>query len=304
MSSGELAFIEWLTRQSMASPSVPLGIGDDCAVVRIGGHDVLVTTDMLLNGTHFDTARHSPEQIGHKSMACSLSDIAAMAGRPIAAVVAVGLPRGFGLEFAQRVYRGMTLVADRFACPIVGGDTTSWTEPLSVCVTMLGECPDGRTPIRRNGAQVGDRICVTGPLGGSILRTHLEFEPRIELADALARTCRLHALMDISDGLAIDLFRICQASAVGAIVEESRVCQVISPAAEALSAQDGVTPLHHALNDGEDFELLVVMPDQAIPHELEMHLFPVGRIVDAGFRLHRTDGTVIPLEPQGYEHTL
>lgn len=304
MSDNELAFIEWLGRVNTASTSVPVGIGDDCAVLRVGDQEILITTDMLLDGTHFDSQRHTPEQIGHKSMACSLSDIAAMAGRPIGAVVAVGLTQGRGIDFAERMFRGMKEVADRFACPIVGGDTTSWTEPTSVCVTMLGRCPAGRRPILRSGAKTGDSIYVTGTLGGSLLGRHMCFEPRIELADRLAGRYAIHAMMDISDGLAIDLWRICEASGVGAVLDESLIERVVSNDARRLSSEDGISPIDHALNDGEDFELLVVMSRQPITEELSDALLPVGEIITSGFQLRRSDGRLSPLEPRGYEHRL
>jgi thiamine-monophosphate kinase len=304
MTNGELVFIEWLRGRNPAPPSIPVGIGDDCAVLRVGDHDVLMTTDILLDGTHFDSRQHSPEQIGRKSVACSLSDIAAMAGRPVGAVVGVALRSGCGIEFAQRMFDGMKAIADQYRCPIVGGDTTSWSQPAAVCVTMLGQCPPGRAPVLRSGAKVGDTIYVTGPLGGSLLGRHLTFEPRIELADEIAGRLDLHAMMDISDGLAIDLWRVCRASGVGAILDERQVENVISDDARRLSAGDGISPLDHALHDGEDFELLVVMPEQVISAELSGSLHAVGRIAETGFVLRRLDEAVAPLEPRGYEHKL
>jgi len=306
MGDGEWAFIEWVRQRTGTEtfPSVTLGVGDDCAAIRFGDGQVLITTDMLLDGTHFDSRHHRPEQIGRKAMACSLSDLAAMAARPLGALVAVALKTGGGMEYAQRLFNGMKEIADRFACPIVGGDTTGWPAPAAVCVTMLGECPRGRPPIRRSGAQVQDLIYVTGPLGGSILGRHLTFEPRIELADRLADRLKLHALMDISDGLAIDLWRICLASGVGALLDESLLESVISEDARGLSAKDGVSPLDHALHDGEDFELLVVMPEQEVPSELTESLRVVGRIVPEDLHLRRTNGRIEPIEPRGYEHSL
>jgi len=284
--------------------SVPIGIGDDCAAIRVGDQDLLITTDMLLDGTHFDSVHHAPEQIGRKAMACSLSDLAAMAARPSGAVVAVGLTEGRGIDYAKRMFEGMRQVADRFGCPVVGGDTTSWSNPAAVCVTMFGACPEGRSPIRRGGAKPGDVIYVSGPLGGSILGHHLTFEPRIDLACRLAERCQVHAMMDISDGLAIDLSRICEASGVGAVLDETGLSAATSGAARKLSKADGIELLQHVLNDGEDFELLVTMPGEALPEDLSVCLIRVGRIVESGLHLRRRDGTESPLRPGGYEHRL
>lgn len=302
MSNGENAFLDWLARQDSPADFVSIGIGDDCAAVRIGNEELLVTTDMLLDGVHFDSEQHTPEQIGRKAIACSLSDLAAMAARPVAAVIAAGATRGRGMDYAKRIYAGARQIAEAYACPIIGGDTTSWPRPMSICVTMLGQCPEGRTPIRRNGARPGDAIYVTGPLGGSILGKHLSFEPRIELADRLAQCCELHAMMDISDGLAIDLSRICKASGVGAVLEESLLETAISDAARELSARDGIPALHHTLHDGEDFELLVIVPEHAFDTDIPEEVIRVGDIAESGLHLRLPDGTSIRIVPAGYEH--
>ncbi len=299
----EDAFLVWLAERNGASPSTPIGIGDDCASFLVADREVLVTTDMLLDGTHFDSAEHTPEQIGRKAVACSLSDIAAMAARPLGCVVAVGLTRGRGIAYAQRMVAGARDIAERYACPVVGGDTTSWTESTTICVTMLGRCPRDREPIRRSGACVGDAVFVTGSLGGSLLGKHLAFEPRIALAEALAERCEPHAMMDISDGLAIDLGRICRASQVGAVLEQTLVERVISDEARALAARDGLSPLEHALHDGEDFELLVVMPEPT-GSVLPEGVIKVGRVVESGLTLRGADGRERPLTPRGYDHSL
>jgi thiamine-monophosphate kinase len=304
MTGGEREFLEWLESQGDRGGAVTIGIGDDCAAVRFGDEDLVVTTDLLLDGTHYDSRRHTPEQIGRKAIACSLSDLAAMAARPTAAVVAVGLTAGGGIEYAQRMVAGMREIADRFCCPIVGGDTTSWLQPSVVCVTMFGRCAAGRSPVRRSGARVGDVVYVTGPLGGSIVGRHLTFEPRIELAEVIAQETDVHAMMDISDGLAIDLSRICRASGVGAILDQAQLEHLVSVDARELSRQDGVDPLKHALFDGEDFELIVVLPPPAPGERRPGELKPVGRIIESGLRMRRVGGEEEPLEPDGYEHSL
>lgn len=302
--NSEQAFLDWLAQQGGAAQDVLMGIGDDAAVLQWAGGDLVITTDMLLDGTHFDTSEHDPASIGHKAIACSLSDLAAMAARPVCAVVSAALPRGSGIDLAKRLHAGMQATAERFGCPIVGGDTTSWDQGLALSVAMIGRCPAGRPPILRSGAKDGDIVCVTGPLGGSLLGKHLTFEPRVALAERLATELDVHAMMDISDGLALDLSRVCAASGTGAILEERLLEGVISDAAREIAADVGDSPLLHALHDGEDFELLVVLPAQEMPQELADQLHRVGVIVPSGLSLRRVDDSFETLKPSGYEHGL
>ncbi len=313
MPKGELAFVEWLRGTCKADPArVPIGIGDDMAAVALDGRLVLVTADMLLDGVHFETARQSIEDIGRKAIACSLSDCAAMACRPRGAVVSVALPNTMSMEDARRLYTGMLAIGGRFGCPIIGGDTTSWNHPLAIDVSMLAEPMTARGPVRRDGARPGDVLAVTGPLGGSLLGRHLTFLPRLADAEFLAAMlgASLHAMMDISDGLAIDAFRMCEASGCIAQFDERLVEAVISDAAREASRQDGRSPLEHAFHDGEDFELLAALPADAMGglNAAPNAIREVGRVLALapgdrpGLRLRRPDGRVEPLEPRGYEH--
>jgi thiamine-monophosphate kinase len=183
-------------------------------------------------------------------MAVNLSDIAAMAGRPVAAVVSVGLPRDGGRAVAEELYRGLRDVADVFDVAIVGGDTNSWAGPLVISVTVLGE-PTGHGPVRRSGARPGDWLLVTGPFGGSILGHHLDFTPRVREAITLAGRVELRAMIDVSDGLAADVGHVCDESGCGARLHAAWV--PITEAAQRMN--DGLSALDHALGDGEDFEL-------------------------------------------------
>jgi thiamine-monophosphate kinase len=294
----------WFRQQRQLSPAeVLIGIGDDMAQIALDrGASVLITTDMLLDGTHFDLKTATLEQVGYKSMAASLSDCAAMATIPLAAVVAVALPHGWGGQHLKELHAGVVSAADRYHCPLVGGDITGWKNGgrFAVCVSMLSK-PGDKPPVRRNGATVGDVICVTGCLGGSGLRKHLEFEPRVNEALKLVQIADLHAMMDISDGLSTDLNRICSQSGVGALVDAPAV-----PISD--DARTRVDPLDAALNEGEDFELLFTLsPDQwERLHRLWNDPVPVARvgtITDIGrMQIRMPDGRITDLKPGGYDH--
>ena len=250
-STGEFAFINWLRRRTPAAGRTLIGPGDDAALISwASGENCIATTDMLLEGSCFILAEAGPRRVGRKAMAVNLSDIAAMAGRPVAALVSVGLPRQGGRALAEELYQGMREVADAFDTAIVGGDTNSWNGPLVVNVTLLGEATP-RGVVRRNGAQPGDWLMVTGPLGGSILGKHLDFTPRVREALQLHEAAPLHAMLDVSDGLAADVNHIREESGCGALLS----AEAIPIADAAREMKDGRTPLEHALGDGEDFEL-------------------------------------------------
>src|SRR5438105_5822537 len=241
--AGEFAYIDWVRQQTQPNGRVLIGPGDDTAALRLtAGLPCLVTTDMLLEGSCFRLAEAGPRRVGRKAMAVNLSDIAAMAGRPVAAVVSVGLPRQGGRALAEELYLGLREAADAFDTAIVGGDTNSWDGPLVISVTIVGEAT-GRGPVRRAGARPGDWLFVTGPLGGSIGGHHLDFTPRVREALQLHSVVDLHAMIDISDGLAADLAHICQESHCGAVLRADAI--PISAAARTLD--DGRPPLDHAL---------------------------------------------------------
>lgn len=306
MSRGENALVRWLRERFARHPGyVEVGIGDDAAVLRFSRGRLAVTADMLLDGVHFDSRAQTYEQIGRKALACSLSDCAAMACTPRAATVSVALGNSMTMEDVQRLYGGLAGIADEFACAIVGGDTTSWSGPLAIDVAMLAEPMAERGPVLRSGAKPGDTIFVTGPLGGSLLGRHLTFTPRLATAGRLAEQAGLHAMMDISDGLSTDLDRLCEASACGAELRADLLEAAVSDAARTMSQRDGRSGLEHALNDGEDFELLVVGEESLARSGLD--LLAVGRmVVSAGngprVTMIMPDGRRAPVEPKGFEH--
>jgi thiamine-monophosphate kinase len=301
----EFAYIGWLRSQTPAHPRVLIGPGDDCAAIAPPTRPLLVTTDMLMDGTDFHVVEVGPRRAGRKAMAANLSDIAAMAGAPIAAVVSVALPTaGNGRQLAEQLYLGLRDVADAFGVPIVGGDTNSWAGPLVISVTALGEATE-RGAVRRSGAKPGDRIFVTGPLGGSILGRHLDFTPRVREALTLHAAVELHSMCDISDGLSADLNHILEESGCGAVLVAETI--PVSAAAVELSRTSGKTPLQHALGDGEDFELVfTVSPadgERLLREPPVSGLVKVGECVESGLWLE-TAGRREPLAPAGWTHPL
>jgi thiamine-monophosphate kinase len=301
---GEFVFIQWVAAQAKASPFVLVPPGDDLAVLKWNADDLLlVGVDQVLDGVHFDSAVHSPRQIGRKVMNRNLSDCAAMACLPAAAVATVAAPRGAGVDYLQELFLGLREAADPWACPVVGGDTGSWPGKLVVTASILGRSA-GVEPVRRSGAKDGDLICVTGKLGGSLLGRHMDFAPRINEAREIVSIHRPTAMIDLSDGLSRDLAHICRMSGVGAEVVEEQV-PVHDDAIEM--RRDGRTPLEHALHDGEDYELLFTMdPAEWAPLAAKRpDVSVIGRITATpGVWLRRSDGTREPLEAKGWEHTL
>ncbi len=303
MAGRERELIEWLSSRWRETGSVLLGIGDDMAVVRHEGDSICFSTDMLLDGVHFDRRKHEPEMIGRKSVGCVLSDCAAMAAVPVAIAVSTALPADWTVDDSKRLFIGMDESAREFGCEIVGGDTTCWEQRLAIDVALIARSPD--PPVRRSGARVGDTLLVTGTLGGSGLGSHLTFTPRIREARSMAEHLgpSLHAMIDLSDGLSLDLHRMCEASGVGAELDETLLVQVISPDAVAAAGRDGRTPLEHALEDGEDFELLAAVTADACHDRIEgVASYPVGRIVESGVSIRRADGRAEPLVARGFEH--
>jgi thiamine-monophosphate kinase len=309
---GEFGLIEWIRQRecerTRRGPWTVLGIGDDCAILGVTpGRQLLVTTDMLMEGRHFRLEAHGAQAVGYKALGVNLSDIAAMAGIPRAAVVAVALPRGHAVAVAQGIHAGMRALAERFDVDLVGGDTNAWDGPLVISITLLGEAT-ARGAVLRSGAKPGDVILVTGSLGGSLYSgRHLRPDPRVAAALALHQSAEIHAMIDISDGLSSDLGHILDASGgVGAILDAAAI--PIHPDAITAGRHDGSPPLHHALHDGEDFELcLTVSPADAArlavlsPPPVAMHR--IGAITDTpGMLLRAPDGRLSPVNPAGFDH--
>lgn len=303
----EQAFLKYLAAQQQSLASDSIGIGDDAAVLSWQADQKLVVcTDLISDETDFHLADVTPQQIGRKALAINLSDIAAMACEPVGALLTLLLPAGHAsLDLAKGIYEGAAQLGQSYGCPILGGDTNSWPGKVAVSVTVLGRCPFDK-PLLRKGAQPGDVIYVTGTLGGSILGSHIDFQPRIREAIRLREICGLTAGMDISDGISIDLPRLCERSGVGGEIDARLL--PISDAAKQMSQSTGKPAWWHALNDGEDFELLFTVPAAEV-ERLEAQWTestPVTKIgtIRSGHELVLLDETSQrqPLKPEGFSH--
>jgi thiamine-monophosphate kinase len=306
----EFELIHRLTRSLPTNKSVVTGPGDDCAVLDCGVPErlLLLKTDAVVEGIHF-TQEAPPEKVGHKALARCLSDIAAMAGTATAAVVTLGLPNGFKPAYVQRIYDGMSALARRHEVAIVGGETTTNPERILISVALLGSVPRGKG-VLRSGAEKGDAIFVTGELGGSLAGKHLEFEPRLAEAEWLAQHFSLHAMIDLSDGLAGDLPHILKASRVGAELFAASIPISREARLAARASTTAKPPLAAALTDGEDFELLFTVASRdAVPlldawkkQFPKLPLTCIGRITNHEGIILRDKTGARPLSAHGYVH--
>jgi thiamine-monophosphate kinase len=307
----EQDLVAWLRSLPKPNPGIwPVGIGDDAAILHPSPNDELViSTDMLLEGSCFLIAQAGPLRVGRKALAVNLSDLAAMAARPLGCFLSLALPKSGDRSIAQKVIQGLLEKAAQFNCPLLGGDTNSWNGPLAISVTVIGTTLKGKA-VRRNGAKLGDWLLVTGQLGGSILGHHLDFTARITEALIIADMVQIHAMMDISDGLARDTRTLCEASGLGACLHADHI--PISSAAHQLQAIAalgiaGSTPLEHALGDGEDYELLMAVSPADGQKLLSSQplqstsITKVGECVAEGFWLLENNKRNL-LQNQGWQH--
>jgi thiamine-monophosphate kinase len=300
---GEIALIKRITRDIKLDSSVVKGPGDDTAVIKWTPKKYLLyTCDMLIEDVHFTRRSATPFQVGWKVLGRNISDIAAMGGVPRHAVVSIALPPGTAVSFIDGLYKGINKLASRFSVNIVGGDVCR-SEKIAIDISLLGEVEKDRLATRC-GAKRGDLIFVTGSIGGSIRGKHLDFTPRVETARELVRNIKVNSMIDVTDGLLLDLWRILDASKVGA-----RLHQQLVPLSKAASTFD------RAVRDGEDFELLfTVSPKDAkklyrtMRKKIRVPITLIGEVTDKrhGFRLIRNNGKVEEISPiarkKGYLH--
>ena len=303
---GEFGLIERIQAR-FRTPDGVTGIGDDCAVLpQNTGRNTLVSTDMLVEGTHFLRNDIPPYDLGWKSAAVNLSDVAAMGGKPTGTFLSLALPADLDTDWIDAFMHGYADLSERFGTPLLGGDTTASPDRICINVTVLGECPYARARLR-NAAQKGDVICVTGPLGDSaaglkailkgverdleiqrLIDRHYRPIPRVREGEELRLNLGVHAMMDISDGLASDLNHILNASEVGAQINVADI--PMSIALKHCCQRFGWDPLELAVSGGEDYELLFTCTPQAealltLPH------FVIGRITPSTGHSSSSSGT-------------
>jgi thiamine-monophosphate kinase len=280
-----------------AGHSVALGMGDDAALFRPKpGHEIILTCDWFLEGTHFLREKHPPDAVGWKCLARAVSDVAAMGGTPRCFLLSLALPETRTGRWQDLFLGGLRRASRKFQCALAGGDTTRRSEIL-INITVVGEVRAG-SAVLRSGAREGDILYVSGRLGEAelglrlalrgksfaskknpLLRKHLYPEPRLELGRWLAEKKIATAMMDLSDGLSSDLPRLCAASTVGARLEKVKIPQVQT---RDLALKHGQDPLQLALHGGDDYELLFTVPPhkaKAVPKTFRgLRLTPIGKI--------------------------
>ncbi|MBN2190272.1 MAG: thiamine-phosphate kinase [Candidatus Aureabacteria bacterium] len=304
MAENEFGLIRKFAGLTPRAGRLKAGIGDDAAVITSGrkGFYELFTCDALVEGVHF-TAGDKLSEVGYKSVAVSVSDIAAMGGLPAEAVVAVGVPGRISATGAINIYKGMLKAAKMFGLNLAGGDTVKSKE-LFISVAMTGFVEKGRLALRK-GAKAGDAIMVTGRLGGSLENgKHLSFRPRLLEARYLTKRFAIHSMIDISDGLAGDLRRICEMSGCGAVIYRDKV-----PVSKTLKKYGEEKSFCRAMTDGEDFELLFTVPPGAaesvakgMEKKFNLEAAEIGRITKDKNILLEKDEKTAALNMDGYRH--
>lgn len=309
MKTTENAIVARLIRGLPGRPDVVVGAGDDCAVVRAdraARYDTLLKSDPIIEGVHF-ASKAPPRAVGHKALGRVLSDIAAMGGEPLWAVVDLVLRNGSDAGWAAQVYAGLGRLARRNGVAIVGGDT-SRGPVRELHVFVVGRVPRG-TAVLRTGARAGDALYVTGSLGGSLGGRHLRFEPRLTEGAWLRDQGWATAMMDVSDGVATDLPRLLAASRAGATLEQAAI--PVSAAARRAAMHDGRPAWQHALGDGEDFELLFTVRkhratafERAWPRRFPLTCTRIGVLTPRRREVEvvNEEGIKRPLAARGYEH--
>lgn len=303
--------IELLSQNAPSRSDVIAGIGEDCAVIETGLPDkwLLFKVEAVVENIHFESTTPA-KLVGRKALNRSISDIAAMGGIPTHALITIGIPDSSLFSWVQEAYEGIYHQAKKYEIAVVGGETTRSPKVIFINISLLGYVEKDRCIFRNRGLQVGDGLFVTGELGGSLDRKHLEFEPRLEQARWLTSHFPIRAMIDLSDGLATDLPRMLKGTSLGAELLKEAI--PISKEAR-LRFQEGrssKTPLEAALTDGEDFELLFALPPGYAVALLDAwkRTFPdiplscVGKVINTPGIYIRSRKTIEPLDLYGYDH--
>jgi len=330
---GEFGLIDHLTRDfPIVQPSSLKGIGDDAAVIDNGPFMTVVSTDLLVEGIHFDLAYMPMKHLGYKAVVVNLSDIYAMNAFPKQITVSIAISNRFSVEALEELYAGIRAACDAYQVDLIGGDTTSSPKGLTISITAIGQ-GEKELLTYRNGAKVGDLICITGDLGAAYLGLQLlerekqlwqdnpQMQPDLEEQKyVIGRQLKPEArkdlietfrhiqlkptsMIDISDGLASEVFHICKQSNVGALIEETGV--PIHPEAQLLALKFKLDPITCALNGGEDYELLFTIDPKDIDKiRFLPEIYIAGEILEAkdGIKLQTQGGNLHPLKAQGWVH--
>jgi thiamine-monophosphate kinase len=302
----ESEFHDWLRRTVPSGEGVFVGIGDDAAVVA-GADRIAVASDLMVEGVHFRVQDAPPARIGAKAVNRNFSDMAAMGLKPLWILASAALPERTPEAFVCSLVQGMLDAAQAFDVHLVGGDTSASKAGLVIDVAVIGKVGK-EEPLTRAGARPGDRILVTGELGGSSRGRHLDFTPRVKEGVFLNRHHRPSSMIDVSDGLALDLHRILDASSVGARLMGGKI--PCSRDAGLCARTSGKSPLEHALSDGEDFELLFTLSPQGAEALLRdgsrfFEVTEIGEVLpDKDERTLDVGGRIRTLGREGYDHTL
>lgn len=330
---GEFGLIDHLTKTfPLIHTSSLKGVGDDAAVIKNNLETTVVSTDMLVEGIHFDLMYSPLKHLGYKAVVVNLSDICAMNAIPTHITVSIAISSKYSVEALTELYAGIRLACDLYKVDLIGGDTTSSPKGMTISVTAIGQAAASAL-VYRSGAKPGDILCATGDFGGAYIGLQLlerekqiylsspEVQPDLATQDyvigrQLKPEARLDAIqymqkmklqptamIDVSDGLASELMHICKASSVGAYIEEGKV--PIHPQTEENALEFKINPITCALSGGEDYELLFTVDEKDLEKVRFMpELSIIGEITDAadGIKLHTTGGLVHDMKAQGWEH--
>lgn len=318
---GEFGFIKRISSQFNALlPEDILGIGDDCAVIPQGGSNLIVTTDMLVEDVHFLRSKISAFELGYKSLAVNLSDIAAMGGEPIASFISLALPADIDVDYMEEFYKGYNKLSAQHSVPLLGGDTTKSPDKLVINVAVLGKA---KRPVLRSMAKPNQHICVTGPLGSSACGLHLVLNslkgvdsllsahnmpvPRIQEGLLIGSAAGIGGMMDISDGMGSDMSHIIEHSGVGARIFLDKL--PISEDCIATAGLYGLDPVELAVSGGEDYELLFTFDKEEFEHlaaefkaEFGRDLYVIGETTESGKFEYMKDGLVVDRNLKGFNH--